>query len=197
LDDNQYKLINLIINIGTAVGTVGAVIVALWLAFRERRIFLNINAFYSVQFSTINSKKNKEVISIQVTNCGSRSVLITSLGWKIGYFKKRYIIQIHDYTDPLCSKLPSTLNDGEIAYYFIPKRIFFENIQTLFPNYWKKFPWFSVKSLKVWVGSPLCRKPILGEVDSDLIKLIFDELKKKKLEILNYNSINHEQEVQK
>ena len=180
MDDNQYKLINLIINIGTAVGTVGAVIVALWLAFQGRRIFLNIKAFLRIQFTTTNSQIKKEIISIEVTNCGSRSVLITSLGWRTGYFKKRYTIQIHDYTDPLCSKLPSTLNDGEIAYYFIPKRIFFENIQTLFPNYWKNFLWVSVKSLKVWVGSPLCRKPILGKVDSDLIKLIFEELKKKR-----------------
>lgn len=147
-------------------------------AFRERKIFLNIKASYAIQLSSKIPQTKREVISINITNCGSRPVLITSFGWHTGYFKKKKIKQFHDWTDLYSSKLPITLQDGESADYFIPKETFLKNISMLFPNYWSKFPWFSVNSLKIWVSAPLSRKPLIGKVDSNLKKLIFEELKK-------------------
>ncbi len=53
---------------------------------------------------------------IQVTNLGHRPATIHTVGWKIGFFRKRQIIQLPSDT-PLSAKLNQKLEDGQSAHY--------------------------------------------------------------------------------
>lgn len=79
----------------SAFGTLTAVILAIYLARRDKNIRLEISA-------------------------GHREAQIVNIGWKIGFFKKEYSIQTLIPNDQISSPMPVRLKDGEEAKYFIP-----------------------------------------------------------------------------
>lgn len=133
--DNQIFL-QILGVIGTwlaGIGTISAVIVSLYLSRSDRRILLNVHAGHRVLILQ-NLESRPDYCSIGVVNKGHRSANIVNIGWKVGFFKKRYGIQtLHN--NPFSSKLPIKLKDGEEANYLIP----FINDDS-YPNWIDDFP---------------------------------------------------------
>jgi len=101
----------------SALGTLLAVIVALYLAHRDRLIRCLATATFDILYKSANA--NPPFVSIIVTNIGVRSFAISEIGWQSGIFKKRFFsINPPEITDS--AKLPHKLTDGEQLDWYIP-----------------------------------------------------------------------------
>jgi len=91
---------------------------------------------------------------IQVVNVGFRPARIKNLGWKVGFFKKEYALQVLD-TNQYSSQLPIDLSDGQEARYLIP----FEGPADWLNQFSKNFIGYPVRlklcSLKLQVSTSL------------------------------------------
>jgi len=107
-----YEILNLLSQFLAAIGTIAAVITALYLANRDRKPFLIVN---SSKFALIHNapKATTDYMMIHITNSGLRPITIVNAGWKIGIFKPRTSIQFFNNRDPLGTVLPKELKDGE------------------------------------------------------------------------------------
>ena len=102
LDAVAKEWIELISSTLTALGTLAAVVVALYLASRERKDKIRARAR---ERAILNHPKQPNdplaVINVQVTNLSLHPVTITSFGWTVGVLRKQHFVQVPDWTDPL------------------------------------------------------------------------------------------------
>jgi hypothetical protein len=97
-------------------GTVTAVM-SLYLARRDLHVTLKVSVDHEV-IDNPGLKEKPTCCSIRVVNVGMRSAIITGIGWRVGFFKKKYGIQtVHDY--PVSSKVPLKLDHGDEASYLV------------------------------------------------------------------------------
>jgi hypothetical protein len=115
----NWQLINSFADWFSALGTIGAVIVALYLAGQDKRIRLRVSAGHRELVSQGLKGPPPQYLTIRVTNVGHREVQVTGIGWRIGLFKKSYAQQTI-MVDGVSSTLPVRLRDGEEAVYYIP-----------------------------------------------------------------------------
>lgn len=109
-----------------SIGTLAAVIVALYLARRDRTIKCVANVNISVLFDNYSSAQEK-YLSITITNLNYRSFKFTGISWRKGIFKKNYLWQSppqNEYSTPGTVKL----EDGDEAKYLIPITTFEKHI---------------------------------------------------------------------
>ena len=133
IDQNILSLLNTIGIWLAGIGTLAAVIVALYLARRDTIVKLKIYAGHRIIVSQ-GSKEKPDFLSIGITNVGFRKTTIINIGWKIGLLKKKYAIQTL-YPLPYSDNLPKTIGDGEEAKFLIP----FINFEG-YPNWIDEFP---------------------------------------------------------
>jgi hypothetical protein len=124
----------------SCIGTVSAVIVALYLSRRDRSIRCSAN----VNISTLveqNSTNTEDYLSITVTNIGYRAFVFTGIGWRKGIFKKKYLWQLPP-TNQYSTRGTVKLSDGDEAKYLIPLKDFENNIYPALrvqEKYFKRF----------------------------------------------------------
>lgn len=115
----DWQLINSFANWFSAFGTIGAVITALYLARRDKRIRLRVSAGHGIIVSYDSEATQKQVLAIRITNIGHRDVQVTGIGWRIGLLRRFYSEQTV-ISDGISNTLPIRLRDGEEACYYIP-----------------------------------------------------------------------------
>ena len=120
-----------------AIGTVGAVVVALWLARRGQRVLLK--AHVGVRH-IIGEDTSQECLAFKVINLSDRPVTIESIGWRAGTGKNRvHAIQVVSQSQG--DQMPKRIDHGEAA---------------LFLTYFSEHPtWISEFSEKVIANHPL------------------------------------------
>lgn len=102
----------------SALGTLAAVIVSLYLASTRAKLKLRITAGHRV-LAGLGTGFFPDYLLIEVVNVGFRTARVTSVGWKVGLLKKSHAIQVvenNEYSSPL----PVDLCDGQEARYLIP-----------------------------------------------------------------------------
>lgn len=104
----------------SAIGTILAVIVSLYLARRDKLIKLKVSAGHRLFISPGMRGQYPEFLYISVVNKGFQEAQLTNIGWKIGLFKKQHAIQSIIQNDGISSSMPIRLKNGEEAKYFIP-----------------------------------------------------------------------------
>jgi hypothetical protein len=179
LDKDTYDLLMLAANWFAAVGTVGAVMVALYLSRRDYRHRVSITATDMHLFCEGKNEidDNNLYVIISATNNGRRPITLAYITWSIGFFKKNFAIQIHDYRNSISSKLPTALADGEEARYPIPINAFKENNLNFISPYLKWWPSLMILSLRVGFKSSLGRFH-WGKPSKSLKKLILNNVAK-------------------
>lgn len=101
----------------SGVGSLSAVVTALYLSIAAQRVKLHGLCGHRVVVER--GQENKDLISIFVTNSGSRSTVIKSIGLRFGLFRKRYGI-LNLQRDEYMDSMPRPLEDGEQAHWGIP-----------------------------------------------------------------------------
>lgn len=151
----DWQFINSFADWFSALGTIGAVIVALYFARQDKRIRLRVTAGHRVIVSQGLEGPPPQYLAIRITNVGHRDVQVTGIGWRIGFLKKSYAEQTI-IRDSISSTLPVRLRDGDEACYYIP---LFSDIEwlrefiqkMLFPNLrWRL--WFTYIRIFTSVG---------------------------------------------
>lgn len=125
LPQEQWQLINSFAEWFSAVGTVAAVIVSLYLARQDQRVRLRITATIGNIFGDPTVDVKVDHLWITVTNVGRRTAVLNSVAWRVGFlpaklsrFGRKYAIQNFDL--PNCTRLPAKLEDGDSASFMIP-----------------------------------------------------------------------------
>lgn len=108
----------------TAIGTVGAVVVSLYLARRDARVILEIGAGHRIMMPGVPGQPVEEYISFSATNVGRRPATISYVGWRFGNrgrfsryfaFGAKFSVQLLENLSG--SQIPATLQDGEAWTY--------------------------------------------------------------------------------
>ncbi|MCR4291965.1 MAG: hypothetical protein NUV76_03705 [Candidatus Kuenenia sp.] len=100
-----------------AIGTVGAVVTSLWLAFRQNKIKLKVSAEYIRQKVT-GHDETRDCCFIKVVNAGPNPAKISYISWQVHrWFKKKYIQQ--DVNLLKSDTISKYLIKGDEANYFI------------------------------------------------------------------------------
>ena len=108
------------------IGSLAAVIVALWLARRGTRVRLHSTVGLRVMIG--GEVVHQECLQVSTTNLGDRPVVISTVAWRIGKGRNaRHAIPL--FSDGLSDRLPKRLDHGETASF----RIFFPD-----PSIWAR-----------------------------------------------------------
>lgn len=118
-------LINIICNIFTSIGTVGAVIVSLYFSYQSNnpkpKIKINAKAIIKQDFNASNNRyEDTGFIVIEVINLGFVPVEINCFFWSTGLFRKKHCYQIPSAFDQSISfPIHQTLSYHQDASYYI------------------------------------------------------------------------------
>lgn len=114
----DWELYNFFSNWLSAIGTLAAVIISLYLARRSGRPRASVSVGHRIVILSGDKRKPLEVIVFRIVNIGDRTIRITNIGWRIGLWKKRYAIQRYD--EAQSSPLPVELAHGQEASWTVP-----------------------------------------------------------------------------
>jgi hypothetical protein len=123
MQPDWWKYIVDIAQILSAIGTCGAVIVALWIASRPPKV--HISGWIGLrQIVGVGKYENEvpEYLLVSVTNTGANDLVITGFSWRISKKAKVWAYQMMGHADRFVtsSQLPKKLTHGESADYFLP-----------------------------------------------------------------------------
>ena len=116
---DTWRFINTFAPWLSALGTLSAVALSLYLARRDKTVRLEVSAGHRLLVTPGTPGPWPEFLAISVVNIGHRDAQITNIGWRVGILRKRHAIQT-TITDGMSSQLPIRLRDGEEAKYFVP-----------------------------------------------------------------------------
>ncbi len=100
----------------SGIGSLAAVITALYLASSSRRV--RLDGYCGLRRSIGGGMPEAELLYINVRNIGSRSTIVNNIGIRIGLIKKRYAI-LAPPRDRYSDGIPKALGDGEEAHWAI------------------------------------------------------------------------------
>lgn len=119
MDQETWKFINTFAPWLSAIGTLAAVIVSLYLARSEKPIKLEIRAGHRMMIEQGQKGEPTPLLYIGATNRGYRPAIITNIGWKLGFLKNRYAIQMTTGAIQGSSTMPVKIDDGEEAKWLL------------------------------------------------------------------------------
>jgi hypothetical protein len=115
---SEWDFINSFSSWLSAIGTLAAVWVALYLAKRATAQKAKVSVGHRVLIQPGAKGPIPEFVVFNIINTGERPLRITQIGWKVGLWKKRHAVQLYD--DSLSSKLPVELAHGQEASWYVP-----------------------------------------------------------------------------
>jgi hypothetical protein len=181
MSSDTREILNLVLNALTSLGTLAAVIVALYLARAANREILKARVGIRVMMSMGQSvKEGQEVVCATVTNLSSRPITITGIGWRVGILKKQDFLQIHDGTNPVSSRIPQKLDYGDCATYPLDTKHFFDRFETIAPHLSLVWPWLTKRSIYLIVSTSGGDRDFPVRVERALADRFYAEAKKRK-----------------
>jgi len=117
MDQETWRFINSFAPWLSAIGTLLAVALSLYLARSDRRINLFVNTGIRLFVPTQDTSETKDIVVVSVTNIGRRSTTVSGLYWRFGIFKKQTFIREAPQHAMSC-KFPVKLGDGDEALFF-------------------------------------------------------------------------------
>lgn len=164
----EWKFINTFAPWFSAIGTLLAVCVSLYISYSTRKIALSIS---SGIFVFNENGIDAEYLAINVTNTGYRTVFLNSLmciSFQVGLFKKTNIGIGHKYIDDhKSSSFPCKLGENETANLFV--KINNGNVNWLHNFKEDLLKKHSLSTLRIIVY-PNVGKPFKVKVDQSIIK---------------------------
>lgn len=129
MSQQVLNVITAIAAIASAIGTVAAVVVALYLARRDERLRLRVtNAFYIGALVGETRYVTGEEFSLTITNLGHRRVTITGIEFHYGRFRGVRGFVIFP-PSPYNTQLPAILEESDSATMAMPIRHFEKTIR--------------------------------------------------------------------
>lgn len=166
----EWKFINTFAPWFSAIGTLLAVCVSLYISYSTRKIELNVS---SGIFVFNENGVDEEYLAINVINTGYRTVFLNSLAcisFQVGLFKKTNIGIGHKYIDSQkSSSFPCKLSENETANLFV--KINNDNVNWLHNFKEEHLKKHSLSTLRIIVY-PNVGKPFKVQPDKTIMKEI-------------------------
>lgn len=118
ISKSEWELINSFANWLSAIGTLAAVAVSLYLASRLSIPTAKLTVGHRIIIEPGMKGQPPEYVLFQIVNTGDRPIRVTGIGWKVGLWKKRQAVQMSEAL--ISSPLPVDLAHGQEAKWFIP-----------------------------------------------------------------------------
>lgn len=138
MSTEDYNFWNLIINSFTAIGTVGAVIVALHLARNKSKP--NLKVTFGSFFAHPTSMIQDEGVCIAGTNMGQSKVIVSQVGFAYGM--KPHFHAMIILSGPYAFTMPKTLESGEEFSIRIPFSKFNTSTLQTIRKRRNEYPWY-------------------------------------------------------
>ena len=174
MDIEFWKFFNSFAPWFSAIGSLSAVILALYLSRQDKRVRLDVSVGHRVLITPGLNEPRPDYLAIKIVNIGHREVQISNLTWKTGVFKKSYGVQLIG-KDVLSSPLPVRLKDGEEANYFVELDQNDDWINKFIQDYLPNFPSLRLRFIRFRVHTSI------GKYFSSKLEKSFKELWLKKI----------------
>jgi hypothetical protein len=168
----------------TAVGTVGAVIVALYLARKDRREKISVSA--AIHHFVPPGRTFAESIrsyGLTATNVGFATLTAQNLCWRVGVFRKKvlYVIPPSPLDQGSTDLLPKTLRRGDWLTVRTPEQQFINGLASLLQEVSEHpFPTLALRSIRAGIETST-KKRFIARLNWDVAKILreqFDTLRK-------------------
>jgi hypothetical protein len=174
MSDATFQLVNLVINGLIAIGTVGAVIVALILARKEHTVQAEVvvgirKVYLDAKPSLIDAG---DYVQFEVTNCGLRPIMFMGIHWRTGIFRRSRYVQWFEPEMCMTKLPPLKLMDGESARYMYPLGKFLQ--ENAITTAIAKCPRLYAKSIRVGVSISGSRRRFYAKPESKLLQAMVD-----------------------
>ncbi len=140
----------------SALGTISAVMLSLYLARRDKIVRLEVSAGHRLIVTPGAPGPWPEYLSINIVNVGHRDAQITNIGWKVGILRKQHAVQT-TINDGMSSPLPVRLRDGEEAKYLIPLNDTTRWLEDFGTKMMTPFPWLQSFFVRVQVFTSISK----------------------------------------
>lgn len=147
-NQETWKFVNTFAPWLSAIGTLSAVTLSLYLARRDKNIRLKVSAGHRIIVGPGSQEPYPEYLSIHVVNVGHRDAQIINIGWKVGILQKRYAVQ-STVQDRISSSIPVRLKDGEEAKFLIPLNAETDWLREFGNKMLHPFPWLQAYSIRI------------------------------------------------
>ena len=167
----------------TAVGTVGAVIVALYLSRKDRREKISVSAaiHYSVGPEQTLAESTR-LYGLTATNVGFATVTVQNLCWRVGVLRKKVLYVDTWGLEWPTESPPKTLRRGDWLTVRLPQEQFIGGLTLLLEEVSKHpFPTLEFRSLRAGVETST-KKRFFARPNWDVVKILreqFDAFRKK------------------
>ncbi|MHB1947061.1 MAG: hypothetical protein ACYCQI_02960 [Gammaproteobacteria bacterium] len=138
---NNEHLIKIACDILTSFGTVSAVIIALYLSYRNNyprsKIRAEADFKYYHNYSDPPEANGLPVISVIIANRSIAPIEVNAFGWVMGFYrrflrKKVFYQTPNELLSQLSSRLPTVILFGQNSQFFISEETFIKNVMPLF-----------------------------------------------------------------
>jgi len=167
----------------TAVGTVGAVIVALYFSRKDRREKISVSAaiHYSVGPEQTLAESTR-LYGLTATNVGFATVTVQNLCWRVGVLRKKVLYVDTWGLEWPTESPPKTLRRGDWLTVRLPQEQFIGGLTLLLEEVSKHpFPTLAFRSLRAGVETST-KKRFFARPNWDVVKILreqFDAFRKK------------------
>lgn len=118
VDKITWDLVNGFANWFSAIGSVAAAAVALYIANRASRPTAILSVGHRISIGTGQKAPYPGYAVFRVVNTGDRPIRIVQIGWSIRWPRRRAAVQMFD--ESMSSRLPVDLSHGQEASWYIP-----------------------------------------------------------------------------
>jgi hypothetical protein len=170
MDKETWLFVNTFAPWLSALGTLGVVVLSLWLARRGSPILLKVRAGHRL-LAGQGMDHIPEYLFIGVVNVGIRKARITGVGWKIGWLKKQHAIQMLD-NNLFSSSIPVDLDESQEAQFLISLQGT-NWLNSFASDFIGKWPRLNCRSLKIQVWTSV-GKVFESRIESGLRQKILE-----------------------
>jgi len=118
IDKAQWEFINSFGNWLSAIGTLAAVWVSLYLANRISTPKAKVTVGHRITVQLGLPGPYPEFVLFSIVNTGERIFHINQIGWRVRLWRKRFAVQLYD--EKSSSPLPIELSHGQEAHWLVP-----------------------------------------------------------------------------
>lgn len=158
----NWECINSFGNWLSAIGTIAATVIALWLALRDRMLHMRANFNTATTTLHRHDKLDNHGFMLDFTNIGARPITVVGHEWKLPLQRHRLLFMPH--LDPrsahVSTRLPLELTDGKSGHVFYPSDFFLQlddREKALFHANWF-VAYARIRFFKIRIGTSVGKK---------------------------------------
>jgi hypothetical protein len=141
---SHWDMINGFANWFAAAGSFAAAAVALYVANRAGKPTAILSVGCRIIVGPGSTEPYPEFVVFRLTNTGDRPIRVINIGWRAGFWRKKYVMQTFD--PGLSSKLPKDLSHAEEGIWYVP--LSYE--ERPWPEYFAKMILFPNNLVALW-----------------------------------------------